>query len=263
MADPNAKSPHYWLLWALAGVTAVIVGLMLLRQPGLLAGDDTAALDQETLNAQVHDYIVNNPEVIQEAVNELQRREQAQQETEAREKLAANRDAVYAGPDALVFGNPEGAVNVAEFFDYNCPYCKDSHAAAQKLQNKDNVRFVHKQFPILSEGSKVAARAALAARKQGKYLPLHNAMMEHSGQVDEAVVMKLAEDVGLDIAQLKEDMQSEAIQKQIDDTIALAKEIGVSGTPTFAIEDRLISGARPYDFLEKAVEEAAAEASQS
>lgn len=250
------KSPQYWLLWGLAGVTAVIVGLMLLRQPGLLAGKNIAGMDGETLNTRVHEYIVNNPEVIREAISELQRREQAQQESAAREKIAANRDAVFSGPDALVFGNPDGAVNVAEFFDYNCPYCKESHAAAQKLREKGNVRFVHKQFPILSEGSKVAARAALAARKQGQYLPLHNAMMEYSGQVTESVVMKLAEKVGLDMAQLKTDMASEAIQKQIDATIQLAQEIGVSGTPTFVIEDRMISGARSYDFLEKAVEEA-------
>jgi protein-disulfide isomerase len=162
--------------------------------------------------------------------------------------LADERALLERDPNAPVLGNPEGDVTVVEFFDYNCPYCKRAMPEIDALLAEDgNIRLVLSEWPILSEGSAIAARAALAARKQGKYAELHNALMGMRGQVGRQSVLRIAGEVGLDVEQLKVDMQSPEVEEHIATSLRLAEALGFNGTPSFVVGDQLIPG-----FVEKA-----------
>ena len=144
----------------------------------------------------------------------------------------------------VTLGNPNADVRLIEFFDYNCGYCRRALKPLADLLKKDaNVRIVFKELPILSKGSNEAARVALAARLQGKYWELHRAMLESSGQLNEATSLKIAEKIGLDVARLKKDMNSEVVSQEINQIRELAQKMGIQGTPYFLVGDRVIAGA--------------------
>ena len=133
---------------------------------------------------------------------------------------------------------------MVEFFDYNCGYCKRGLGGVVKLIESDpKVRVVFKELPILSKGSEEAARVALAARKQGKYWEVHRALLSARGQANEASALKLAEELGLDMEQLKADMESAEVKAEIAQSEDLAKKMGVNGTPHFLVGDRSVPGA--------------------
>jgi protein-disulfide isomerase len=148
---------------------------------------------------------------------------------------------------------------VVEFFDYNCGYCKRAGANVKKALGDDgNARLVYKELPILSESSKVAAVAALAAARQGKYAQMHEALMGARGALDQARIMGIASDLKLDMAKLQKDMADPAIEAAIQKNLALAAALGVNGTPGFVIGDKLIPGAVDADVLKKAIADARA-----
>jgi protein-disulfide isomerase len=137
---------------------------------------------------------------------------------------------------------------VVEFFDYNCPYCKRAMPEVDALLKEDGrVRLVLREWPILSEGSDFAARAALAARKQGKYAKMHDALMSMRGKVEAETVLRVAAEVGLDVEVLKRDMDSPEVNEHIATSMRLAESLGFNGTPSFVVGDQLIPG-----FVEKA-----------
>lgn len=218
------------------------LGAIALMMGGLPATAADAPLDKAAVEKIVRDYLVNNPEVILEAIHALEKKEQAATEASQVAALAANRDALEkTGP---VGGNPKGDITLVEFFDYNCGYCKRSHPERKEAVKKDGkVKVIYKEFPILAASSSEAARAALAANRQGKYEAFHSALMTHEGRLDTNAIRNVAKDVGLNIKKLEEDMGDPAIQKEIDDNIALARELGIRGTPGFVIGDTLIPGA--------------------
>jgi protein-disulfide isomerase len=235
---------------------ALILGAVLVRQPALLSANSADELKQAEMENVVRSYIMENPEIIADAIDELRRRHAQAEEDEAREQIVLNSDAIF-NDDASVASADTGVVNVAEFFDYNCGYCRQSHENTKKLQAKDGVRFVFKEFPILGPGSVAASRVAIASIKQGrdKYIALHDALMTYAGHVDQAVAMAVAKDVGLDMEKLKQDLQSPDVQDTIDRNMALAETIGVSGTPSFIIGNELVPGAADYSDLEALVDE--------
>ena len=146
-------------------------------------------------------------------------------------------------PNAPVLGNPDGDVTVVEFFDYNCPYCRRAMPQVQGLLDGDpNVRLVYREWPILGDGSVFAAKAALAARNQGKYEEFHWAMMGMSGRAEEASVLRIAKEVGLDIGQLRRDMEAPEVQEHIASSMRLTQALGFNGTPSFVIGDALVPG---------------------
>lgn len=187
--------------------------------------------------------ILENPDVIRSALILLQQQEQADEAAAAAETLAAQRQVLEQDPNAPVIGNPDGDVTIVEFFDYNCPYCKKAGEIVEELiENDPNVRVVFREWPILSEGSVFASRAALASRNQGKYEEFHWEMMEQRGRLDEKSVLKIAKSIGLDIDRLKEDMNAPEIDEHIQTSHALAKSLGFGGTPSFVIGDALAPG---------------------
>ncbi len=146
-------------------------------------------------------------------------------------------------PGTPVLGNPDGDVTIVEFFDYQCPYCKAAETRIMDLLESDgNIRLVIKDFPILGPDSRIASRAALASQKQGKYEEFHNALMNHRGQLKAETTFKIAGSVGLDIDQLKKDMDDPEIADQIMENFNLARSLKISVTPGFFVETKVLSG---------------------
>ena len=143
-----------------------------------------------------------------------------------------------------VSGNPKGDVTLVEFFDYQCGYCKRSLKPVKDLLETDRqLRIVWKEFPILGPVSRFAARAAMASEKQGRYLEFHVAVMGSRGKLTEDRVMDIAGSVGLDVQRLRREMDDPAIEEYLDETIRLARVLGIEGTPAFVIGDTLVPGA--------------------
>lgn len=205
----------------------------------------------------VRDYLVKNPEVIMEAIEELQKRERAETAEKQKGALAANKQKIFQDPASPVGGNPQGDVTVVEFFDYQCGYCKAVTGDVNTLLKTDGkVRFVYKEFPILGPASLTAAKAALAARAQGKYEALHNALMANKGQLDDAKIFQIAAGAGLDVDKLKKDMNTPEVEQAIGANHALAEALGIRGTPAFVVGDELVPGAIKLDEMKKLVAQA-------
>jgi protein-disulfide isomerase len=204
----------------------------------------TGAAELDPFEQRVREYLLKNPEVIMEALQILQERQRAAEAENLKRTIAERSDEILNDPAAPVGGDPEGDVTLVEFFDYNCPYCrKVAPTVAEIIAADPDLRVVYKEFPILGPGSTFAARAALAAQQQRKYAPFHEALMGAGESVDEEQVLEIAEAVGLDTVRLKRDMESPAIQQAITRNLQLANALGITGTPSFVIGDRVVPGA--------------------
>lgn len=207
----------------------------------------------------VREYILENPEIIVEAIEKLRSREQTAALDADRQLVAANRAAIFEDPNSFVGGNPKGDVTLVEFFDYRCGVCKRVHPIVEKLVESDGkIRRIYKEWPILGPDSVLASRAAIAARKQGKYLQLSEAMMKSHAKLDEARIFAIAKDAGLDVSKLKADMSAPETEDVIKANYALAEQLKLNGTPTFVIGDTLLRGGRDLETLQAIVAEARA-----
>jgi len=199
---------------------------------------------RKAIEAIIKDYLLNNPEVMLEVNNVLEAKMDKIQAERMAVAVKENADDLFRPTASPIVGNAKGDVTMIEFFDYNCGYCKKAFSDVALMIEKDKqVKVVLKEFPILSKGSEEAARAALAAKQQGKYWEFHRAMIEHQGQANEAAALRIAEKLGLDMVKLKKDMASPEVKKEIDETRALATKMGIQGTPHFIVGDRIIPGA--------------------
>lgn len=249
IGDINVK-PHQSLF------IAVAASVFLLMSQGAKAAD-TAATNSAANNAAltdsqvtqvkevVHDYLVTNPQVLVEASQSLQKQEVEKTKENAKAAIAKNAEVLFAYQGSPVVGNPNGDVTLVEFFDYQCPHCKDMKATIEKLIKEDaNLRVVYKELPIFGQSSKDASTIALAAAKQGdgKYLKLHDALLTAENPLTKDKVMQIAKSVGLDTAKLTKDMAAPDIQKQLDDNFQLAQELNLMGTPTFVISKWQVGG---------------------
>lgn len=211
--------------------------------------------EKEEINALVRQYILDNPEIIPEAMMKYELEKQDIAKKKKAEAIAENKKALTA-KDLPYLGNPKGDVTVVEFFDYNCGYCKHAVSNLMKLVEDDkNIRVVFHELPILGPSSKVAAQWAMAAHRQGKYFEYHRALMEHRGGKDEATLKRIGKRLGLDTDKLKKDAESDAVKKDLLKSANLASEIGISGTPAFIVGDQFYGGLVSND----AILEAAAE----
>ncbi len=221
---------------------------------GLAAPAMAQDLTPEEVKELALEAILENPEIIMQAVEILQNRETEAQQLEAEEVLTSRKDDLVNDPNAPVLGNPDGDVTIVEFFDYNCPYCKRAMPAVTELLNGDgNVRLVLREWPILGAESVLASRAALAAREQGKYEEMHNELMALNGRATETTILEAAERAGLDTEQLQADMDSPEIDAHFNQSAELAQALGFSGTPSFVIGDELVPGFVELDVLEELV----------
>jgi protein-disulfide isomerase len=219
--------------------------LVLVTAAGAARADETMTPAQrESVERIIHDYILKHPEVIIETLQSAEDRERAKAEERSRQALVAQRKELQGDTTSPSAGNPKGDVTIVEFFDYRCPYCKQVEPAITALLREDGrIRLVYKELPVLGADSVYASRAALAARKQGKYAKFHDAMMAAKGTLDSTVVMQLAAGAGLDVDKLKSDMGSPEVEAVIKQNYALAKSLEIRGTPAFVIGDEMLPGA--------------------
>jgi protein-disulfide isomerase len=210
-----------------------------------------SAAQRKDIEAVVKNFLLNNPEFmleVQAALEEKVEKETARKTAAALKTLSTE---IFRPKFSPVVGNPQGDVTIVEFFDYNCGYCKKALTDVAKLiEQEKGVKVIMKELPILAKGSEESAKVALAAKMQGKYWEFHRAMLSASGTANEASALRIAEKVGLNMDQIKKDMASPEVAKEIEDTRALAEKLQVRGTPFFMVADRIIPGA-PGNLLEQ------------
>jgi len=246
------RGPWLWSLGLWLGALALLV----LTPAPSLAAEFTPA-QRQAIESMIRDYLTKNPEVMLDALQAAEDKIKADSRGKASAALATRRHEVFDDPDAPVAGNPKGDATLVEFFDYRCPYCKQVEPAIEALVAQDpKLRFVYKEFPVLGPESVTAARAALAARQQGKYDLLHRALMALKGQINEAAVFKVASSVGLDVERLKRDMAAPDIDRMLKANGKLAEALDIRGTPGFVIGDEIVPGAISLDALKQLIETA-------
>ena len=220
-------------------------------------GAAAQSMSDDEIKALALEAIRENPQIIMEAIALIEEQRSAAQAATQAEILLRQRAFLENDPNAPSVGNPDAETVIVEFFDYNCPYCKRAAGDVKALlAADDDVRVVYREWPILGEGSILASRAALAARNQGKYAEMHWGLMEMRGRAEEAAIFALARSIGLDVDQLREDMQSDAVNSHIAASDQLAQNLGFTGTPAFVIGDALVPGAIPLAELQQYIAEA-------
>ncbi len=219
----------------------------------------TLPLQAQQMNeAELKELILNtirdNPEIVMEAIETLQERQALAEAAAASQALETQQAALTNDPNAPVLGNPDGDITIVEFFDYNCGYCRRVFPAVKELVATDgNIRVVMREWPILGEESVFAARAALASRKQGKYEEFHNALMGNAGRASQANVLSIADELGMDIDQLRADMESAEVEAHIATSRQLTQALGLNGTPAFVFGDQLVPGAIELEQMKELV----------
>jgi len=240
-----------WAFWAL------FVPLLAGPVSGNAASNEFTAEQRKQIEAIIKDYLVKNPDVLMDALQAAEDKVKADSRDKASAALVSRKHDLYEDPASPVGGNPNGDVSLVEFFDYRCPYCKQVEPALERLLTEDQkLRFIYKEYPVLGADSRMAARAALASRKQGKYEATHRALMALKGQIDEATVMKTAASVGVDVERLKQDMKAPDIDKALEANNDLADALDIRGTPGFVIGNEIVPGAIRIDEMKVLIEAA-------
>lgn len=239
---------------ALSGLAAAAVAASLAAAPAAGADDALDDTQARAVEALIERYIAENPDKIIESVRAWNARQEEARRTEAETNLVTLRDEILNDPGSPVAGNPDGDVTIVEFFDYRCGYCKQSLDMVLAMMEEDpKVRVVFKEFPILSPQSRQAARAALAARRQGGYLSFHVALMGARGTFDDEQIFDIASEVGLDVARLAADMEAPEVAAQIDSVNELARALDIGGTPAFIVGGEIFHGAIDADAMRSAI----------
>jgi protein-disulfide isomerase len=216
---------------------------------------DTQRGDIETI---VKNYLIAHPEVLEEAMAELNKRQAAADAAKHEASIAQNGDTIFNSPRGVVLGNKDGDVAFVEFFDYNCGYCKRAMADMMDLLKSDpKLKVVLKEFPVLSQGSVEAAQVAVAVRMQDptgkKYLDFHQKLLGGRGPADKARALAVAKDAGLDMAKLEKDMASPEAKATIEENFKLAEEMGMNGTPSYVIGKQIVVGAVGLEGLKEKI----------
>ncbi len=226
-------------------------------------------VQKKEIEKVVHDYLVNNPEVLLEASQALQQKQQQNMQQQAQSAIQENANNLFQGKLTTV-GNAKGNVTVVEFFDYQCIHCKKMAPIMEGLIKKDSdLRVIYKEFPIFGKSSETASRAALAAGMQGKYIQMHNALLDTEKRLDDKIVMDIAKSVGLDLKKLQKDMKSKEVSDVLDANRELAEKLHLMGTPAFIVastpgskfkkgtEPSFVPGASTEEALQELIKKAA------
>jgi protein-disulfide isomerase len=238
-------------------LAALGLAMTLAAPAGATDLDNLTAADRAAFRAEVRAYLLENPEVLMEAIAVLEQRQVSAEGERDQMMVAANADALFSSAFDVSLGNPEGDITIVEFMDYRCGYCRRAHPEVADLMELDgNIRVIVKEFPILGEQSVLASRFAIATRialEDDAYVTIHNALMEMRGDVTEPALMALAGDVGLDAAAI----MAAITDPLVDQTIAYNHELGqrmaISGTPSFVFGDQMVRGYVPLDGMQDIV----------
>jgi len=207
--------------------------------------------DKKAIEEIVHSYLVEHPEVLTEAMQALQDKQDAAAKAKTSTVIEKRPNDIFADGYSFVAGNPKAKVTVVEFFDYNCGHCRDAFPKLMGLiDTHADIRFVFKEFPIF-QGSDEAAMAAMAAGKQGKYLEFHRALMSWPGAVNSHAIDAAAKKAGLDVARLRQDMKDPVFAARLEANHKLGEDLSIDGTPTFIVGKEVMSGwsSRQFDEL--------------
>ena len=239
-------------LAACAALLAVVV-------PQAARADEFSATQRGEVERIVREYLVAHPEVLQEAMTELDKRQTAAEAAKHKAAVKQYSEALFKSPRQVVLGNPDGNVTFVEFFDYNCGYCKRAMDDMLTLLKDDpKLKIVLKEFPVLGPGSVEAARVAVAVRMQDKtgkkYLEFHQKLLGGRGQADKARALAVAKDVGLDMGRLDKDMASPEVKATLEENFKLAEALGLNGTPSYVIGDNVVIGAVGLEALKEKVD---------
>ncbi|GLQ26422.1 DsbA family protein [Sulfitobacter pacificus] len=215
--------------------------------------------ERAQFRAEVRAYLMENPEVIMEAVDALREKEANAQAQADVDLVSVNAKAIFDDGYSWVGGNPEGDITLVEFLDYRCGYCKKAHDEVAKLLKKDgNIRLIVKEFPILGEQSVLASRFAVAVKQvagDDSYKAMNDALMAFRGDVTPASLRRMASTFGLDMDAIEAVMDSDTVTQEIAETRALAQRLQITGTPTFVMKDELLRGYLPYDQMKALLDE--------
>jgi protein-disulfide isomerase len=238
-------------LLAAAG-TALLVGFA----PAL--ADEFSGPQRGEIERIVREYLVSHPEVIQESMAELEKRQAAAETAKHQAAVKDNAKELFSSPHQVVLGNPQGNVTMVEFFDYNCGYCKRAMGDMLTLLKTDpNLKVVLKEFPVLGPGSVEAAKVAVAVRMQDKggkkYLDFHTKLLGGRGQADQAHALAAAKEAGLDMARIEKDMKSPEVDTNLKENFRLADALGLSGTPSYIVGKDVVVGAVGLDALKEKI----------
>ena len=217
--------------------------------------NDTQRGDIEKI---VREYLIAHPEVLEEAMNELSKRQAAAEAAKHASGVADNADAIFNSPRNVTLGNKDGDVTFVEFFDYNCGYCKRAMTDMMDLMKADpKLKVVLKEFPVLSAGSVEAAQVGVAVRMQDptgkKYLDFHQKLLGGRGAADKARAMAVAKEVGLDMGKLEKDLASAEVRNTLEENMRLAEAMGMNGTPSYVIGKQVVIGAVGVDSLKEKI----------
>jgi len=196
----------------------------------------------------IREYLLKNPEVLQEAIAELEKRQAMAEAAKHKAAVKQHAAALFDSPRHVVVGNPKGDVTFVEFFDYNCGYCKRAMDDMLVLMKADpNLKVVLKEFPVLGEGSREAAKVGVAVRMQDKtgkkYLEFHQKLMGGRGAIDKARAVAAAREVGMDVARIERDINSDEVRLSLEESFKLAEALGLNGTPSYVIGNEVAIGA--------------------
>lgn len=245
-----------------------------LASPAVMAATNAttppmADAQKKEIEKVVHDYLVSNPEVLLEASQALQQKQQQNMQQQAQSAIQENAAQIFQGK-LTTAGNPKGNVTVVEFFDYQCIHCKKMSPTLDSLVKKDSdLRIIYKEFPIFGKSSEMASRVALAAGMQGKYQAMHEALFKIEKRMDNQNVMDAAKSIGLDMDKLKTDMDSKEVTEILDANRQLAEKLHLMGTPAFIVastpngqlkagtEPSFIPGAASEESLQELIKKAA------
>ncbi len=244
----------------IARFLGLLATTLLLALPALAGGlTDMTEAEREAFRKEVRAYLLENPEVLIEAIQVLEARQQAQAAQNDAALIAANREALENDGMSYVGGNPEGDVTVIEFMDYRCPFCRRAHPEVKELLRTDgNIRFIVKEFPILGEQSTLSSRLAIATlRKAGPeaYARIYDFLMTYNGKLTEksmpAILARLKIEGADEIIAFMDD---ESVTRQIEETRELARRLQITGTPSFVIGTEMVRGYAPLADMRQIVE---------
>ena len=216
--------------------------------PASVSAQTFSGPQREEIHKIIRDYLIEHPEVLEEASAELTRRQSAAEAAKQASMVKKHAETIFNSPRGVVVGNRSGDVNFVEFFDYNCGYCKRAMQDMLDLMKSDpKVRIVLKEFPVLGQGSIEAAQVAIAVRMQDasgkKYLDFHQKLLNSRGQIDKAKALAAAKETGLDMARLEKDMAGAEIKATLEENFRIAEDMGLNGTPSYVIGDQVVVGA--------------------
>lgn len=257
-AWPNATRKGRSRMKALLSTAVLATSLAL--PVAALDLNDMNAREREAFRAEIRAYLLDNPEVLMEAIAVLEERKMAEQAADDVSLLRANAADLFDSVGDWVGGNPEGDLTIVEFVDYRCGYCRKAYPEVTQLVADDgNIRLILKEFPILGEQSEASSRMAVATRLalgDEAYKKVHDALIAFRGEVNEPAIRALAADLDLDGEAILAGLERPEIDTILAENRALAQRLQISGTPTFVVGNQLLRGYLPYDGMKQIVEEA-------